>query len=227
MRLLWVEFLENDFSADHEILHAYREQSAPQNAWNDITSCFRPGANATNYCTKVRKTGFGRHEAHNSVTIGSKFTSMTHWNWQNVCRDCRVEWCGVLPSPTNWWACCYVGLSRSHRLATIYLGDRQNIRQRQIETNVVLVSITYGTFFPSHRSLNGMSFHGQLNNKYRIASRVFFRKTYATNLLRLINFIVIVFFHIDIFSQLLLGSSSINSLAHSVHINIQNRTRIR
>ena len=24
----------------------------------------------------------------------------------NYCRDCKVEWCGVLPSLTNWWASC-------------------------------------------------------------------------------------------------------------------------
>ena len=31
---------------------------------------------------------------------------MTHRIWLNVCRDCKVEWCSVLPSPTNWWASC-------------------------------------------------------------------------------------------------------------------------
>ena len=53
--------------------------------------------NVIEYCIKVRKTG---QAGRVNMTQGS--TLMT----QNVFRDCQVEWRGVSPVPTNWWATC-------------------------------------------------------------------------------------------------------------------------
>ena len=53
----------------------------------------------------MRKTGAVGIETHNSVTSWRKITSIDKLNL-NVYQDCKAEWCGVLPCPTNWWASC-------------------------------------------------------------------------------------------------------------------------
>ena len=41
---------------------------------------------------------------------------MTHWIW----RDCKVEWRGVLRSPTEWWVSCLISCNACHALRRIW-----------------------------------------------------------------------------------------------------------
>ena len=63
--------------------------------------------NAIKYCTKVRKMGAAGIEGHNLVTVWREITSNDTLNL-TVCRDFKVEWYSISPSPTNWWASCYI-----------------------------------------------------------------------------------------------------------------------
>ena len=65
---LWVEFLENLLSEDHEILRAFVDNRLD-------TAVSGLLQNASKYCTKMRQSGAAGIEVHNSVTAWRKITS--------------------------------------------------------------------------------------------------------------------------------------------------------
>ena len=104
LRRLQVEFLENGLSEGRPILHTYRGQLSSQTCWILRRQLLSVGCKmqlgTAQMCVKRVRLAYrciiwSRFEARSPV--------MTHWIWLNVCRYCKVEWHGVLSSPTNWW----------------------------------------------------------------------------------------------------------------------------
>ena len=72
----------------------------------NVTSCFRSAAKCNYYNTAQRcvKRVWPAYRRIIRLRFDTRSQVMTHWSWLNVCRDCKVEWCGILPSSINWWA---------------------------------------------------------------------------------------------------------------------------
>ena len=114
LRRLLVKFLENGLRTIKNFYTLIMGNWPPQTC-SDVTSLPVSGRlqNAIKYRTKVCKTGPAVIKVHSSVMVWGKARSpvATHCIWLNVGRDCKDEQCCVLPSPTNWWASCYISLS--------------------------------------------------------------------------------------------------------------------
>ena len=99
-RRLWVGFLENGLSEDHEILNVIGDNLAYKCVRNNVTSCVQSAAKRNWILHKSEQN----EPSWQSRIIRLWFTQDHPWMAQNVCRYLPFEWRVVLFSIANWWA---------------------------------------------------------------------------------------------------------------------------
>ena len=91
----------------HKTSISYRRSSVTKLAANYDSRAVSPRitklyTELIEYWVTVRQT-VQPTKSNNSASVSRMITTN---DTQNVCSDLRVEWCGVLPGTTNWWASC-------------------------------------------------------------------------------------------------------------------------